>query len=166
MPRLPLACEDPAMSGRAGYTASEKWELGLAIAAPLALVPVAILLLVGDWRTSMRCSSDASGAMSCETSSQTLLESGITPAGWLLIAAVVGVLLLVPLLAAADVHLRSAPARFLLRLLAFTMFVFACIGLASIGLFLMPGALLAVGSAAASFGSKRTDATLSAATRF
>ena len=134
------------------YTARERWELVLAFAAPLALVAMGVTLLFATWSSSTVCTAETGPAQVCTSSSETLLEAGIPPAGWVLIAMLAAAFLLVPVLAVGDVRLGLRSSCVLLRGLAVVLVLFALVTGFSVGLFVLPGALLAAASAALSAG--------------
>jgi hypothetical protein len=127
----------------------------LALAAPLALVAVGVVLLFVPWSSTSTCTAIPGGPQSCTTKSETLLEAGIPPEGWVLVAMLLAAFLLVPVLAYGDVRLRLSWSRVLLRVVAVVLVLFAFVTGFSIGVFILPSALLAAASAALSAGGGR-----------
>jgi len=135
---------------------ARKVELTTAAAAALFGVVAALYLAFGPVTTVSSCSATPGAPSVCETHTETLWESGVEPVAVAFLAAVAVAILLVPAMAWAHLAGHNGHARRTLCVLAALLVVAAVLSGFSVGLLLLPAALLAVASAAASLSVEQT----------
>jgi hypothetical protein len=130
---------------------------GLA-ACLLGLLTLGIVLFapLGSF-ASTTCSSD--GRCTESQGTESLARSGIQPITWLFLALLVACLIIVALSAAVHSRRRTAGRRVLLWIATALIFVFVILASPSIGLFLAPTWLLALGAACLSLSAPSHMAT-------
>lgn len=130
-------------------------ELAAAGLAVAIAIPAAAEMLFGDFYSGQECSYSASeGQLACRSYSETLLEHGIPGRAWAFLTVVAALIVLVPVAAASDVLGARRLARYGLWALAVLLFVAAFLTGFTVGPFILPSALLAVASAAASLRNR------------
>ncbi len=133
-----------------------KVELTTAAAAALFGVVAALYLAFGPVTTVSSCSATPGAPSVCETHTETFWESGVEPVAVAFLAINAVMVLFLPVLAWAHVVRDNRHARRTLCVLAALLVVAALLSGFSVGLLLLPAALLAVASAAASLSVEQT----------